>query len=220
LLIIKHDNKDTLSIHIRSELLDPVSRNHGFLEIMADHALIKQKCLDEVKAVIDKIMQSLDSDDETDASDGDTAQYQHAETMGTADESHVAAVDELNERHQAELQDFFEQSNNNQAQQLQSNDIVAQRPESSAISPSGGERPEKRKADSSPAISAQTKRHKSAHHSQHYERQKKTHHWEPSKELVAALDRLMLPRAASSGFDTAVVAYAQHYLWHLIDGFL
>ncbi|KAH0016995.1 hypothetical protein KCU78_g7670, partial [Aureobasidium melanogenum] len=141
--------------------------------------------------------------------------------MGTANESHVAAVNELNERHQAELQDFFEQSNNNQAQQQQSNDIVAQRPESSAISPSGGEQPEKRKADSPPAIySAQTKRHKSAHHSPHYERLKNTHHWEPSKELVAALGRLMLPRAASSGFDTALVAYAQHYLWHLVDGFL
>lgn len=97
LLITNHDNKDTLSIHIRFEFLDPVSRNHGILEIMADRAIIKQKCLDEVKAVIDKIMQSLDSDDETDASDEDTTQYQHAETMGTANELHVAAVDELNE---------------------------------------------------------------------------------------------------------------------------
>jgi hypothetical protein len=64
---------------------------------MADRELAKQRCLDEVKAVIDKITQSLDSDGETDASDEDTAQYQHAETMGTANKSHVAAVDELNE---------------------------------------------------------------------------------------------------------------------------
>lgn len=98
---------------------------------MTDRELAKQKFRDELEAVIDEIMQASDSDDENDASDDETAHHQHAETMEATDRPRVAAVDESGKRHQAELQNPSEHSNNNQAQQQQFDDIIATRPESS-----------------------------------------------------------------------------------------
>lgn len=194
---------------------------------MADREHARQNFLDEVKAVIDEIMQASDSDDENDDINDKIAQFQHASIMETnketTNESHVVAVDGLGRGNQAEFQDLFEHSNNNQTQQQQqqSEDVVVTQPGSSATTPSDGERPERRKADSSSVVSStQTKRHKTAYRSPHYERHKKTQDWEPSKELIAALDKLMLPRAARSKHDTTLVAYAQHYLWQFEVGFL
>lgn len=53
-----------------------------------------------------------------------------------------------------------------------------------------------------------------------HERIKTTHHWEPSEQLLEAIEAFLIPQSDKAHFDTALVVYAQHYRWQFVEGFL